>query len=642
MGDDTGHDDGAFTRRMLLQTAGFATIGAFAPAVATAAPYSPPLDHEQPTVPGIPFFSHHSPRLTPFVDELPRLPTVRAPRRLVAADALHRFHRDLDPAPSLGFGGLTHHGPTIETDAGDEPAITFVNRLRHHPMSIDVDPTLHGAAEIDRHRPPLVIHLHGAPNRPADDGYPTSPFRLGRSVTYRFRNPAEAGPLWYHDHSMGTTRLSIYAGLSGHYHVRDEWDTGHTDNPSGLPAGEYETALIMCDKIFYPDGRLRYDNTPTVAPGHWSGGLAGDTMVVNGKAWPQMTVDRGLYRFRILSASQLNDYRLSLSDGSPFWVIGSDGGLLDAPVAVRALTISAAERYDILVDFGDRRPGESVELINTMQISWAGQVNGATVIRPVMRFDVSARRGAYRRVPDRLRGGLRRPKPLPAVRSHDADRTRVATLNVTLNPQNPSWLGVLAMNLNNVGFHTGDFEHPVQGTVECWDLVNADATMQSHSTHLHLVAFRVVGRWDYDKVRYLAENPPPVFGTRWTPKPYRYITGPQFGPAPYETGWKDTVRCPPNQITRILVRWPTAAELGFDPDAPFRGHNGEALQGYVWHCHLTDHEDNEMMQRLRVVGPHRSDPGRAPRGDVDQRPHVHVASSAPRRDGHVVGRHQQP
>ncbi|GAB91647.1 multicopper oxidase family protein [Gordonia rhizosphera] len=590
-------------RRTFLRAAGIAAVGTALPIRADAAPgpYTPPMNHEQPTVPGIPFLTYRSPPLVPFVDDLPRLPVISAPERLVAADAMHRFHRDLDPAPSFGFGGLTHHGPTIETQAGAEPVITVVNRLQRHPMGTDVDTTLHGASDLDRTHPPLVVHLHGAPNRPADDGFPTSPFRLGRAVTYRFRNPGEAAQLWYHDHSMGTTRLSIYAGLSGHYLVRDEWDTGRHDNPLGLPAGEYETPLVMCDKLFYPDGRLRYDNTPAVAAGHVTGGMAGDTMVVNGVVWPRMSVDRGAYRFRVLSASQLNDYRLSLSDGSPFWVIGSDGGLLDAPVQVRALTISPAERYDILIDFGDRRPGDRIQLINTMQISWVGQAIGATTVRWVMRFDVGSRRGRHRRIPDRLRGSAHQPQVLARIGGERVDRVRTATLNLTANPGNPSWLGVLAMNLNNLPFHTDDFEHPVQGSLECWDLVNADVTMQPHAIHLHLVQFRVVGRWDFDKVRYLADNPPPPFGTRWTPSPRDYLTSALFAPSPYETGWKDTVRCPPDQVTRILVRWPTARELGFDPDAVFAGHNGERLQGYVWHCHLTDHEDNEMMQRLRVV-----------------------------------------
>ena len=90
-------------------------------------------------------------------------------------------------------------------------------------------------------------------------------------------------------------------------------------------------------------------------------------------------------------------------------------------------------------------------------------------------------------------------------------------------------------------------------------------------------------------------------GERWSPSAEQYVTGPLEPPAPYETGWKDTVRCPRGQITRVLIRWPTADELGFDPDAPFTGPDGATLQGYVWHCHMLDHEDHEMMRRLRFV-----------------------------------------
>lgn len=283
----------------------------------------------------------------------------------------------------------------------------------------------------------------------------------------------------------------------------------------------------------------------------------------------------------------------------PFWVIGSDGGLLDAPVYVGALNIAAAERYDILVDFAKLDAGERVELINTMQIAWAGQVNGGLTIREVMRFTATADTAPVRSVPERLRGGRSTMPVLPALGK--PRRFRPVTMNVTLNQNNPSWLGVLAMNLNNLPFDTDNFEHPVQGTTEQWDFINADATMQSHSMHLHLVQFRVLGRHDYDKIAYLATNPPPLFGTRWTPTADRFVTGPLRPPAPYEAGWKDTVRCPPNKITRVIVRWPTATELGFDPDAPFTGPVGGGERGYVWHCHLTDHEDNEMMQRMRVV-----------------------------------------
>lgn len=609
------------TRRWLLSaglTAGVAGalgIGAAwrSDAAPAPRPYLPPIDNEQPTVPGIPIFSNRSPHLTKYVDALPILPSQDIGGEIVITDALHRFHRDLNRVTSLGFGGQAHHGPILEAHSGTNVPMTFINRIRRNPMADDVDTTLHGVHEKDRTAQPTVIHLHGAPNRPGDDGFPTLPFRPGQRATYTFNNAMPATGLWYHDHSMGTTRLSLYAGLAAPYYIRDQWDTGESDNPLGLPSGVHEVPLIICDKVFYPDGSLRYDGTPTVPKGHWAGGLSGDVMVVNGKAWPNLDVERGIYRLRIVNAGQLNDYRLEFSNRMPFWVIGSDGGLLDKPAYVGALNIAAAERYDVLVDFAELAVGERVELINTMQIAWAGQVNGGLTIREVMQFTAGKASAPVRSVPHQLRGATSTPAALSSVPKPRTKRT--VTMNVTLNQNNPSWLGVLAMNLNNLPFDTDDFEHPVQGTTEQWDFVNADATMQSHAMHLHLVQFRVLGRHDYNKIAYLAANPPPLFGTRWTPDADRFVTGPLRPPAPYEAGWKDTVRCPPNKITRVIVRWPTATELGFDPDAPFTGPTGGNSRGYVWHCHLTDHEDNEMMQRMRIVAP-----GHTPSDDNPQMP----------------------
>ena len=101
-------------------------------------------------------------------------------------------------------------------------------------------------------------------------------------------------------------------------------------------------------------------------------------------------------------------------------------------------------------------------------------------------------------------------------------------------------------------------------------------------------------------VGYLAANPRPTMGTAWTPSPDRFLTGPPQAPHPWESGPKDTVACPENMVTRILVRFPTAGELGFDPDAKFRSAHEMELQGYVWHCHILDHEDDCMMARYRL------------------------------------------
>ena len=159
----------------------------------------------------------------------------------------------------------------------------------------------------------------------------------------------------------------------------------------------------------------------------------------------------------------------------------------------------------------------------------------------------------------------------------------------------------LVMTMNNLRWTDPGFDEPMQGVTEQWDLVNCDLLGAVHAIHVHLTQFRVVGRFDLDLARYLNDNPMPVVGQRWAPKPDNYLVGPMQPPAPYELGWKDTVRCPPGQVTRFVVRWPTAAELGFDPDETFATPSGERERGYVWHCHVLDHEDHEMMQRLRII-----------------------------------------
>ncbi len=568
---------------------------------ADTSPFTPSTEHDQPNLPPTTPFRFHSPKLQKYVDDLPILPRRRLGGQIVAAEHEHQFHRDMAPAPSWGFDGVSHLGPVLEAHKGEQTLTTFTNNLGDHIIAEYVDTSVEGATDLDKTQPPLVIHLHGAPNNPAQDGHPMSPFRPGESHDYQFSNDLDATTLWYHDHAMGTTRLNVYAGLAGAYWIRDEFDTGADDNPLGLPAGPYEIPLFICDKIFYRDGRLRYDSVRTpIFRHHWGGGLCGDVMVVNGKAWPNMMVDSGVYRFRITSASQLNDYRLYFSNGMPFWAIGSDGGLLDAPVQVAALDVAPGERYDILVDFTGFGDGDAVELCNRMQISMFGQMPGGATIPQVMQFTATGQPGKFNRVPERLRGSSGQPAALPALPTPTVPTVN-HTLNVSLNRDGwlMSWLG---MNIDNLPFGSPDTDIANQGSVQQWNLINADATIQTHSIHIHLVQFRVLGRQNYDHPRYAAaERMPFLLGKRWNPSVEPYVTGPLQPPAPYEAGWKDTVRCPRGQITRVLIRWPTEDELGFDPDAAFTDSRGRTLQGYVWHCHMLDHEDNVMMRNLRVI-----------------------------------------
>lgn len=583
------------SRRNFLRLSASASLASF-----SAASFSDSGRHRQPTVGavniGIPLL-YHSPPLTPYVDALPIPPLQPIGGTVAIKEALHQFHRDLAPARSWGYAGASHLGPTFIAHKGTNPVTVFENQMREHIFAPDIDLSHEGTDPLDLALPPVSMHLHGAPNPPEFDGHPMDLFRPGETKSYVFNNSMEATTLWLHDHAMGNTRLNVYGGLATQYWVRDEWDTGEPTNPLGLPSGEYEIPLTIQDKMFFPDGMPRYYATPTVRRSWWQGGFCGDVMCVNGKVWPDLKVKRGLYRFRLLNGAPLNTYTFYFSNKMPFYVIGNDGGLLDAPVKVQQLTVGCGERYDLLVDFSQQLPGEQIELLNDEQIVWPGQMLGSKMIPNIMRFTVLDETGLPGVIPEKLRGGSGFPTKLPALPKPDSIRD--ITLNWLLAPRIP----FSDMNINNVGYMDEEIEMPEQGSVEQWNFINNSPW--DHTLHIHLVQFRILGRTDFAASLYKLTQAKPKKGVRWAPSAERYTFGrPMQAPKPEESGWKDTVRCPPGQITRIIVRFPTEQELGFDPDRTFGSSQFMSpLQGYSWHCHILDHEDHEMMLRYRLVRP---------------------------------------
>ncbi|WP_313954608.1 multicopper oxidase domain-containing protein [Frankia sp. EI5c] len=482
----------------------------------------------------------------------------------------------------------------MEVQAGAAQRITHGNRLGQHIFAADVDTSLHGASDLDRTSPRTVLHLHGAPSPPGSDGHPSATFRPGRDVVYNFPHNQEATTLWYHDHTEGITRLNVCAGLAGMCLVRDQYDTGRPGNPLGLPTGEFEIPLVLQDKMFSADGSLSFRVFKLIEQGVWEGGMTGDTVVVNGAVNPNLTVARGLYRFRLVNAANLRTYHLFFANRMPFWVIGNDGGLLDAPVRTTDLHIASGERYDLLIDFSGLAPGTRLELRNDEAPPFQSTVIGVDVLPRVMQFTVGTAQGFTGSPPARLRGGGNKPPALPPLPS--PQKVRTVTLSQLVAVRWPPAM----MTLNNLRFHDSDIERPRQGSVEQWDIVNT--TDDEHPVHLHLVQFRILHRQRFAANSYELLNPRPPVGTRWTPAVGPFTVGqPTQQPAAWEKGWKDTVRCPSNTVTRVLVRFPTADELHFDPDAPFQSPEGETLQGYVWHCHVLDHEDDCMMLPYRVV-----------------------------------------
>ena len=522
--------------------------------------------------------------LPPFVDPLPIPPKLVHRPGVPASIRMNSFrqkiHRDLPPTSLWGYNG-SWPGPTIEVRRGQPFSVNWFNHLppRHF---LPLDFTVHGEEQTV---PPVraVVHVHGAQTLPEDDGYPDAWITPDgkKGVAYKpgpnhFPNAQPATTLWYHDHAIGITRLNIYAGLAGFYLIRDD-----QEDTLNLPAGQYEIPLMLQDRLFLPDGSLLYPAAANGTHPVWIQEFFGNTVCVNGKAKPYLEVEPRKYRFRMVNGSNARFYHLTLkpsdASGAPseksgeapqFVQIGTDGGLLPAPLARRALVIAPGERLDFVLDFAGRS-GASFAMTNDAPAPYTrgGQVDAADVMlfnvsKPLAAPDTSA-------VPETL-------TPFGALDPSLAARERV----VSINEMDRATDGYTMMGMLD-GKHWDDpvTEDPQAGSMEIWSLANT--TGDVHPIHLHLVRFQVLNRQPFDVRGYLATGK-----LRFTGRPLP----PETNEFP---GWKDTVKSYPGFVTRIIQHFDLPPGTQVTPGQRFR---------YVWHCHILEHEDNEMMRPYDVVG----------------------------------------
>ncbi len=557
-----------------------------------------------------------SPPLTKFTEQLPIPPAMDltgggSPSLAMASHSSHQFHAQLGAAATFGYDGADYLGPTLLVRQGQPVSITFPNNLGAHPLAGSIDTTLGGAVAADKTTPRASVHVHGGLTPPQFDGHPQDTYLPGSSKTYTYPIGQEAGTVWYHDHALGITRLNVYAGLAGFFLIRDQFDTGLAGNPLGLPApyGTYELPLVLQDKTFNANGTLFYDTAgvnPAVHP-QWVPEFFGDVAVVNGKAWPNLTVAAGLYRFRIVNGSDARFYNLRLSVNQAAIIqIGTDGGLLNAPVSLGQLLLAPGERADVLIDFSRFKNGTKIVLQNNAVTPFPGgprnNRKGGSLIPQLMQFTVDTTLPPFPgAVPATLRGGPGQPPAITPPTRPAAVRN--LPLNEILDPASGFPLAVL---LNNLHFDTADIETPTQGTTEMWNLINT--TADTHPIHLHLVQFQLLERQPFNAAAYLAAwnagLPGPGAegqGPHPAPSADQFAKGAAKPPDRNEQGFKDTIRANPGEITRIVAKFPTPAQAGFNPDATYTNAAGQTLQGYVWHCHILEHEDNDMMLKYRVI-----------------------------------------
>ena len=493
----------------------------------------------------------HTLQLAPFVDPLPLpevlRPTLQNGRRsvtLTMQQIYAKVHRDVPPTRMWSYGP-TALAPLIEARSGEPLHIQWVNHLPTQHF-LPIDHSLHGCgAGVPDVR--TVTHLHGAKTASKDDGYPEDWFKPGHSRTCFYPFNQEATALWFHDHAMGINRINTYAGLFGMLLLRD-----HTEDSLHLPGGKYEVPLILYDRDFAADGQLFYDvSGDPKSP--WIPEFPADGVLINGKIRPFFEVEPRLYRFRLLNTANSRFFILSLLDrggvAQPFTQIGTDQGLLAASVELKRLVLGCAERADILIDF-THLAGQTLHLrtgafdILELRVAKQGATSAPSSSVPIQ-------------IPKTLR-------PIERIPESEATKTRT----ITLHEYTDEAARPMVMLINRKHWHEPVTETPRLNSTEIWEFVNL--TEDTHPMHLHLVRFQILDRRAFNKTDYLIN------------KKLRF-TAPAATPDPNELGWKDTVQCPPGTITRIIVR--------------FEGYPGK----YLYHCHILEHEANDMMRPFEVV-----------------------------------------
>jgi spore coat protein A, manganese oxidase len=510
--------------------------------------------------------------------------------------------------------GYSVPGPSIEAVRGVPHELRVRNAI-DTPHILAVDPTLHWAnpnhmpAPVSPFIPfppgyadaqfPVahVTHTHGLMVESEMDGvarqWTTSLGQRGpHFLTSTLRQPNDQPPtqLWYHDHTLGMTRLNVYAGLAGNYFIRDREDALETAPPGGrapLPTGDYEIPLVIADRGFLADGELDFPRVGINPDNpYWSVVVPATTNIVNGKVWPNLDVEPRQYRFRVLIAPNARLYDLAFDNGMSFTLIGSDGGYLPRPVVTQSLALGVTERADILVDFSRFAPGTQIIL----QDRAAANADLASIMRVRVR-----------------EGEPVAPPPLPEAlnavpRLVQDGRTRTKTQNVAVDAR-----GNLSVFLDGLTHGQRPTEYPLVGSTERWDLVqNAGLT---HFIHLHLIEYQLLERQPLDSNAYnlqwlLMNGQPPLASRPIVVDPTPFLTGPAVPAAGYESGWKDTVQATGNTVTRILARW-APQELPIGAGGP--GINSFSIDpttgpGYLWHCHILAHEDHDMMRDMAIVG----------------------------------------
>lgn len=379
------------------------------------------------------------------------------------------------------------------------------------------------------------VHWHGLFVPWEVDGHPSVVIAPGASKRHQFVVTNRAGTYWYHPHPHGATARQAYLGLGGLLIVDDG-----SDPARGLPTGSSDVLLVLADKRLGGLSQLSYAPTAT----DLAEGLIGDTLLCNGRQGLRVPVEPVWTRLRLLNASNARILNPAFADGRTFWLIGTDGGLMDAPVALTSVMLSPGERVELLVDLA-HDGGQQLRIVSQPFAlgTTPGMGYAQTAPLDVLLLDVAqVAAGPSGTLPAAFEP-INRYQSAAAVTERRFQLTSGMSMGAMgSGPQ----INGLSYDPNRV-----DFQVPV-ASLERW--LFANMSPMPHPMHIHATQFQVLTRG-----------------------------GTAGGRVPTDLGWKDTVLLGPLETVEIAVR--------------FDGNPGR----YVLHCHNLEHEDGGMMSNFEVV-----------------------------------------
>lgn len=495
----------------------------------------------------------------------PRSAKTSTTHDLVPADASLNFRPDIEMELDAIADevGLLPGAPTAvwrftgKVLRGSPEALTFLEGTVGGPRFVPVIRARRGQKLriVFNNRLPeaSIVHWHGLHIVQRMDGHPMYAIGSGKRYVYEFVVDNRAGTYWFHPHPHGRTGYQVYHGLAGLFLVGDE-----EEDAARLPDGEFDLPLVIQDRSFDQRNQLIYLGRGMMER---MMGFMGERVLVNASPDYARRVERRPYRLRLFNGSNASGYRLSLSDGQPFLVIGTDGGLLEQAMTRQALTLAVAERVDVWIDFGGMQPGQELSLIaqpfapmmggGQMGMGMGMRMMGRTANagpRSIARFRTGNGAAAKSSPPERL-------SAFPALSLRDA-----------INGEGPREIHLSMMHgqvfLNDRTFDmeaVAEDEKVRLGATEVWEFVN-DSPM-AHPMHLHNVHFKVIERTG-------------VEGSA----PDRAGLSAGFT----DEGLKDVVLVLPGERVRVLMKFEDYTGL------------------YLYHCHILEHEDLGMMRNYLI------------------------------------------